>query len=99
MSSVKIRQLVRRIYDRVETALWALMIASIVLFIVFILPKVPDIRANIVSMRAEEIAAENADFCERLGMRAGTREHGRCLIDAGAFRLKVEQRLDEEYSF
>jgi hypothetical protein len=99
MKSEKIRQKVGRLYDRVETMLWALMIASIVFFIAFILPEVPDIRANIVSTRGEEIAVENADLCERLGIKPGTREHEHCLIEVGAFRLKVEQRVDDEYNF
>lgn len=79
--------------------LWALMVASIAYFVVFISPKVPEIRASIASNRAEEIAAENAGLCERLGMKPNTREHEHCLIEVGAFRLNVEQRVDDEYNF
>ena len=79
--------------------LWSLMVASIAYFVVFILPKVPEIRANIASNRAEEIAAENAGLCERLGVKPRKLEHEHCLIEVGAFRLKVEQRVDDEYDF
>lgn len=99
MKSGKNRQRVGHIYECVETMLWSLMVASIAYFVVFILPKVPEIRASTASNRAEEIAAENAGLCEKLGMKPSTREHQDCLIEVGAFRLKVEQRVDDEYNF
>ena len=99
MRASKIWRLIGRIYDVVESALWALLITFMIFFIVFVVPKIPEIRANIVNIRAEEIATENAALCERLGMKAGTREHERCLIEVETFRLKVEWRVDEEYRF
>jgi hypothetical protein len=66
---------------------------------VFVAPKIPEIRANIANIRAEKIAAENSNYCEKLGMKAGTRAHSRCLLTLGDFRLKVEQRIEEENDF
>lgn len=99
MRTNKIWRLIGRIYDEVESALWALIIVSIIFFIVFVAPKIPEIRANIANARAEEIAAENAKYCEKLQMKAGTRSYRRCLLTLGEFRMKVEQRIDEENDF
>ena len=37
---------VGRLYDNVEAALWATLLAFVIYSIVFIIPKVPDIRAR-----------------------------------------------------
>jgi hypothetical protein len=99
MRAKKIWRLIGRIYDDIESALWALLITSVIFFIVFVVPKIPEISANIANIRAEEIAVENANYCEKLGMKAGTQAYSRCLLTLGDFRLKVEQRIGEENDF
>jgi hypothetical protein len=58
---------VGRLYDNAEAALWATLLAFVIYSIVFIIPKVPDIRARSESVRAQEIAAENEFYCEKFG--------------------------------
>jgi hypothetical protein len=94
--SPKIREITSRVYDNVETALWAMLFAFVIYFIAFIVPKMPEIQARGERVRAEEIAAENSSFCEKLGTKRGTEKYNQCLLDVGAFRLKVEKRINDE---
>ncbi len=68
-------------------------------FIVFVLPKIPEIRTQTVESRAKEIATENAKSCKRLGLKAGTGNYNECLLDLGELRLKIENRLVKESDF
>jgi hypothetical protein len=99
MKSLKISKIVGRIYDNVEIALWAMLLAFVMYFVAFIVPNVPEIQARGERIRAEEIAAENALFCEKLGTIRGTEKYNQCLLDVGAFRLKVEKRINDENEF
>jgi hypothetical protein len=99
MKKNSIYQIVVRTYDVVESALWTLLAASVFYFGVFVLPKVPTIRAQIVDARAKEIAAQQAYYCDRLGMPTATLKYSECLLVLGEFRKKVEQQVDQEYDF
>ena len=96
MKSSKARELVSRIYDNVEIALYAMAFAFVIYFVAFILPKVPEMQAQWQRIRAEEIAAENASLCLKLDTKRGTEKYNQCLLDVGAFRMKVEKRIAEE---
>ena len=95
MKANRVWNVVARAYYNAEIALWALLITSVI-FLAFQLPRLPAIIAGIAATRATEIAAENADYCERLGTKTGTRAYSECLLTLGDFRLKVERRIDEE---
>ncbi|MGA7388359.1 MAG: hypothetical protein WBW99_10595 [Pseudolabrys sp.] len=99
MKADKIWDTVARVHENVETVLWALLITSVLFFIAFVLPRLPEIRAEIARTRAQEIAAENAKYCQELGMKADTRMYSQCLLTLGDFRLKVEQRIANEMEF
>jgi hypothetical protein len=96
MKSLKNREIVGRIYDNVEIALWAMLLAFVIYFIAFVIPKVPEIQARAERIRAEEIAAENSSVCEKLGIKRRIDKYNQCLLDVGAFRLKVEKRINDE---
>ena len=99
MKSNKPWEAVSRVSDNAEVALWALLLTSVIFFFAFVVPKLPEISAQNVRIRAEEIATENAYYCEKLGMKAGTQKHSQCLLDLGEFRLKVEKRITDESFF
>jgi hypothetical protein len=90
--SPKIREIAGRIHHRIETALWAVLFAFAVYFIIFVLPKMPEIQAQRARVEVLEIAAENASLCEKLNIKRGTDNHNQCLLDVGGFRAKVEKR-------
>lgn len=73
-----------------------MLLAFVMYFVAFIVPKVPEIQAREERVRTEEIAAENASFCEKLGTKRGTEKYNQCLLDVEAFRLKVEKRITDE---
>jgi hypothetical protein len=99
MNPNKIWKLVSRIYDNVENALWAALFAFVIYFIAFDVPNLPERWARAERIRAQEIATENARYCEKIGLKAGTQKHEQCLLYLGEFRLKVETRITDEYDF
>jgi hypothetical protein len=97
MKSFKTREIVSRVYDNVEIALWAMLLAFVIYFVAFILPKLPEIQAQQERIRVEEIGVENASLCEELGTKRGADKYNQCLLAVGAFRAKVEKRLNDAY--
>jgi len=94
--SSKLWEIASRIYDNIEIAMWSTLFAFVIYFITLVLPGLPEIQAQIARTRAEEIRAENASLCEKLGIKTGTDKYNRCLLDVGEFRFNVEKRLSDE---
>jgi hypothetical protein len=92
-------KVVGRVYDNVEAALWAAFLAFVIYFVAFTVPKMPEVRAQTERARVQEIAAENALYCEKFGMKVGTEKHKQCLLDLGEFRTKVEKRVYDQSVF
>jgi hypothetical protein len=90
---------VGRVYDNVEAALWATLLALVVYFTVFVIPKMHEIGAQNERVRVQEIAAETALYCEKFGMNMGTQKYNQCLLDLGEFRMKVEKRVYDQSVF
>ncbi len=99
MTPNKILQRLIVFYDNTELALWALLLAFLICFFVFVVPKLPEIQARMEGIRAEEIAAEDAYYCEKLQPPAGSQKYNQCLLDLDEFRLKVEKRIAAENDF
>ena len=89
---------IRRIYNVVRAALWALVAAWIAIIIVNI-PRLPEARAIIERQKAQQISEENRFYCEKWGLRANTHEHVICTMDLNDIRAQVEQRLVEDSIF
>ena len=92
-SSKNWEKVVGRVYDNLEAALWAALLAFLIYFTFFMIPKMPEVRAQNERARVQEIAAENALYCEKFGMKAGTEKHKQCLLILGNF----ERRLRNEF--
>lgn len=90
---------VHHVYDTVHTALWATLLAGVIFFCLFVLPKLPQLQAQAELKRAVEIAAENRVYCEKWGFAAGTHEHTMCTVDLQHLRKKIEQRALESGFF
>ncbi len=90
-------KLVSELYDAVHIALWSLLIAFVIFFCVFTLPRMPQLRAEMQAKRILEIAAENRSYCEKWGFAPGSPKHAACILDLEEFRAKIDQRtaLDE----
>jgi hypothetical protein len=99
MRSSKVRQLVHRVYDTIETGLWSILITSVVFIAVFVVPKIPAIKAQYEIIHAREIADENAFYCTELNMKMGTQPFAECLLLLGDFRVKTETRIYRDNIF
>lgn len=99
MNSNQTMKVVRAIYHEVHLALWATLIAFAICFAAFVLPKLPEIRANAERFQHQQIAAENETYCKRWHMGAGTVMHRECMWDLQHLRAKIADRLAEESNF
>ena len=70
-----------------------MLLAFVIYFVGFILPKLPEIQAQQERIRIQEIAVENASLCEELGTKRETDKYSQCLLAVGAFRARVEKHL------
>jgi hypothetical protein len=60
---------------------------------VTMIQKAPQVRAATEQQLAAEIAEENRAYCEKWGMRAGTREHAKCTLELDEIRTRHSKRL------
>jgi hypothetical protein len=83
------------IYLAIERALWALG-PALLLLIALGYPSQQAARQQAAVDQSIEIAAENAEYCAKWGMLAGSAEHGSCLRDLIGIRARTEQRARDE---
>ena len=90
---------VRRVYDEVEAALWASLVAFVIFFSVFVVPEIPQKQFEAMLVRDREVAVENDRYCTKWGKQAGTREHMLCTMDLQELRSRIVQRLRDDALF
>jgi hypothetical protein len=83
--------LVHRIYNAARITL-GLMAAVMVATIVILVPTL-EREATVERQRAEEIADENRVYCEKRGLRAGTKDYASCSMDLDDIRARHERRI------
>ncbi|MFZ2076614.1 MAG: hypothetical protein WAV38_08195 [Xanthobacteraceae bacterium] len=88
-------KLISDIYDTVHIALWSILIAAIIFFCLFTLPKIRQAQAQLDVQRILEIAAENRLYCEKWGFPVGADKHTACALDLQELRAKIEQRASD----
>ena len=96
MSTSRTMTVVGKVYDNIELALWAILLAFTIWFAAFVAPNLPEATRSAASARAAMTAADNGAYCERWGMKRGTREHGLCVADLYELRRKIEQEFADE---
>jgi hypothetical protein len=100
-SALKINQktnhmhVVHRIYNVVETVLYAFAI-GMGLMIIATIRRIPEMRAKFEQNRAQEISEENKVYCEKWGKREGTHEYTLCTIDLFEIREKQPKRVSDD---
>lgn len=96
MAEPRPRTTALRIYDQINLALWAALVAFVLFCAVVIAPRMPRTRAEAEAARAAAREQEDAFYCKRWGLREGSATYARCMSDLIQFRLGVEQQLDDE---
>jgi len=91
--------LVGRIYTGIELALWASLIAGLVVFALFIVPGIPAAQQHSVALRAAEFERECAFYCSKWGMPPGTRRHEHCMSDLKRFSRAIAKRVEKDDLF
>ena len=96
MNSSRTMTVVRKVYDNVELALWAALLAFVIYGVTYVAPNLTQAARGAESLRALQIAADNRSYCERWGMKRGTREHTLCTEDLYELRKRIEQEFADE---
>ncbi len=91
--------LIRKIYDEVHMALWAVLAACVLWFLLVAVPKLPEARARADALRVHEINEEQDSFCGQLGMGAETPGYRQCLSRLQEYRARIERRIADENQF
>jgi hypothetical protein len=99
MISHKTWAILHRVYDDAHTALWAVLFASVVMILAFVVPHLPEARATAARQQAAELSAESKFYCEKWGMRPGTHRYTLCTLDLQEIRAKAIQRLTDDELF
>ena len=89
---------IHRVSDTIHIAFLSLLAAFLVMFIVNF-PRILDAQASAQRQHVLEIAAENRFYCEKWGMKSGTREHTQCTLDLQEIRARVEQHVSEDLAW
>jgi hypothetical protein len=93
MVSSKTMIVVKKVYDNVECALWAGLLSFVLWFVTCVAPNLPETVRRAESLRALKVVEENSGYCERWGMKEGTREHALCTIDLRQLRQRIENEF------
>ena len=99
MNPSKTMVIIRQVYDWVESALWAGLLAFVLCFLIHVAPNLLEMTRHAESMRILKIAAEDRAYCENWGMKPGTHAHARCTIDLQALRKSIARDLADASAF
>ena len=91
--------IVQSVYDYVHMALWATLVAFVVFFLAFIVPRMPEAASRAERIRIQEISQENEDYCAKWQMGLATKRHNQCILDLQEFRWKVQNRFADQLDF
>lgn len=94
-----VQRIIHRIYAEVYAALWAMLCAGTVYFLVFIVPHFPEIAAKAELQRIRDIAAEDNFYCNKWGMPEGTPRFISCTLDLHRIRAEAERRISSDDLF
>jgi len=83
------------VYRAIERGLWALA-PGLILLLALTYPSMKAARQDAATRMDITIAAENAEYCVKWGMAAGTPEHLDCIRDLVAIRARSGQRVRDE---
>ena len=85
--------LLGRIYDNVELALWASLVAGVAVFAVFVAPGIPAAQHRSEAERLAAFEHECEFYCTKWGLPHGTRRFSACVSDLHQFRASVLKQL------
>jgi hypothetical protein len=85
--------LLGRIYDHVELALWASLVAGVAVFAVFVVPGIPAAQQRSEAERLAAFEHECQFYCTKWGLQHGTPRYAACISDLHQFRTSVVKQI------
>ncbi|HZP79304.1 MAG TPA: hypothetical protein VFB45_24435 [Pseudolabrys sp.] len=82
--------------QKVDLALWSLLIAFLIFFALFVAPRVPENQARQERIHIRQVTAENSSYCAKWGMAPGSHQHTLCTMDLQELRAKIERQFAAE---
>jgi hypothetical protein len=84
--------LIRRLHFEINLALWSGLVASLIMFGVFVAPNIRAYQVAYEAVRASELSSENDMYCRRWNFIPGSNAYRSCLDDLHALRKSIEKR-------
>jgi hypothetical protein len=88
--------LARRLYDEAHIALWAGLVAFLIMFGLFVAPNLRATQAAWQAHKDAELSAENDMLCRRWNFVPGTNAYRSCLDDLQMLRASIDKRRADE---
>jgi len=86
-------RLLGRLYDHVELALWASLIAGVAVIAVFVVPGLPAAQQRSEAERIAAFEHECEFYCTKWGLQRGSRRYSACISDLHQFRNSVVKQI------
>jgi hypothetical protein len=87
-----VRRASHLIYEWGHRAAWLIAALSVPFFLYVAIFGEPSARIIAPEQERQEIEGENAAFCEKYGLPAGTPQHADCIADLMAIRARQDER-------
>jgi hypothetical protein len=85
--------LLGRLYDHVEIALWASLVAGVAVFAVFVVPGIPAAQQRSEAERIAAFEHECEFYCTKWGLQRGSRRYSACISDLHQLRNSVVKQI------
>ncbi len=99
MNSDRAMEVLRAFYAEIHLALWAILTALVIYFVIFVAPKLPALQVAAERQRLTQIAAVDADYCAKWRMGPASARHNECLEDLQQLRTRIKNRIAEDSDF
>lgn len=85
-----------RLHSEVECALWAILLAGVLFFVVFVAPGIPAAQRHAAAAETVKFISQCSRYCEKWGLPRGSHRHAACMQDLKKFRAEIEAKIDDE---
>jgi len=85
-----------RLHREIECALWAMLLAGVLFFVVFVAPEIPAAQRRAAAAEALQFMSQSSQYCEKWGFPHGSLRHAACMQDLKQFRTEIEAKFSDE---
>ena len=96
MANRRFRPTALRVYEEVNLALWAALIAMLIFFAFFIAPHIPQYQADAEATRLADRERQDTLYCKGWGLDQKSANYTKCMSDLIELRRSIEAQFSED---